>query len=211
MRVRAFEADGSLVNTLRVTNALAQGVTRRGRDGNEARASIHMPVARFKLSDPNASCTYASCVFVCVRTGHSIPALKGPQLAVLRSFLVAAAGDAEELRVDAAAARAAAAAAAEAGGIVARTTPAQPGGVQAQAGVPAIRQEERDMGPAEGGEEDDDGGQGGGKAPIRREGRLEGEEARQRQQEQGRGQERQAGAGVESVGRGKMVEPRSRL
>ncbi|PNW76545.1 hypothetical protein CHLRE_11g467682v5 [Chlamydomonas reinhardtii] len=176
--------------------------------------SLHVYGDRDALKNPHCvelADSFRNSTVLLHQRGHSIPALKGPQLAVLRSFLVAAAGDAEELRVDAAAARAAAAAAAEAGGIVARTTPAQPGGVQAQAGVPAIRQEERDMGPAEGGEEDDDGGQGGGKAPIRREGRLEGEEARQRQQEQGRGQERQAGAGVESVGRGKMVEPRSRL
>ncbi|KAG2447006.1 hypothetical protein HYH02_008160 [Chlamydomonas schloesseri] len=164
--------------------------------------SLHVYGDRDALKNPHCvelADSFRNSTVLLHQRGHSIPALKGPQLAVLRAFLVSAAGDAEELRVDAAAARAAAAAAAEAGGLVARGAPGPlaaraPRAAQAQA---QARERERDMGPAEGGEEDDDGGQGGGKAPIRREA-CSSKKGGQGQG-QGQGRESAAGAGAGAV------------
>ncbi|KAG2432218.1 hypothetical protein HXX76_009137 [Chlamydomonas incerta] len=165
--------------------------------------SLHVYGDRDALKNPHCvelADSFRNATVLLHQRGHSIPALKGPQLAVLRAFLVAAAGDADALTADAAAARAAEAAAAEAGGVVVR---AAPGSAPSQARVQAVAEPgEQDVGPAEGGEEDEDGGQGGGKAPIWRQARV------QREVVQGQGRQ---GAGEAPAGRGSSAGVRSRL
>eukprot|EP00198_Chlamydomonas_reinhardtii_P009450 XP_001698787.1 predicted protein [Chlamydomonas reinhardtii] len=63
--------------------------------------SLHVYGDRDALKNPHCvelADSFRNSTVLLHQRGHSIPALKGPQLAVLRSFLVAAAGDAEELR-----------------------------------------------------------------------------------------------------------------